>query len=291
MVLELLNRCFVEMSEIIVRHQGTIDKFMGDSIMVLFGHPGKEPGQDPVQRALACAVELQIAMDELNGYYRHNGLPELYLGIGLNTGPVLLGTLGSELYAAHTVIGEQVNLASRIQAFSLRGQVLISDGTYRMCGGYAQAGEPMEVFVKGRSERVRVRELLGIPSLRKEVPRQEVRRSPRVEVRLPFHYQLLQDKIVLPERFSAAILDIGYHGVLADVGARELPMHAEIKLDIELPLVDYRVREIYAKVVKAVPRDGRKLLGLEFTSVDAEANGKIQLFVQMLIQGSDSRKT
>ena len=289
-VLELLNRCFVEMSEIIVRHQGTIDKFMGDSIMVIFFGRKSAPGED-VRRALACAVDMQLGMERLNQRHRSSKLPELFMGIGVNTGRVMAGLLGSDLYSAYTVIGEEVNLASRIEAFSLRGQVLMSEGTYQMCGGFAQGGEPMEVFVKGRSERVRVRELLGIPSLRKEVPRQEVRRSPRVEVRLPFHYQLLQDKIVLPERLPAAILDIGYHGVLVDVGTRDLPLHAELKLDIELPLVGYRACELYAKVVKAVPRGGRTLLGLEFTSVDAEANGKIQLFVQMLIQGNDSKKT
>ena len=290
MVLELLNRCFVDMSEIIVRHHGTIDKFMGDSIMVIFfGNPAS-PGQD-VRRALACAVDMQLGMDSLNKRHRSARLPELFMGIGINTGRVMAGLLGSDLYSAYTVIGEDVNLASRIEAFSLRGQVLISDGTFDLCDGYAETGEPMEVFVKGRSERVRVRELLGIPSLGKEVPRQEVRRSPRVEVRLPFSFQLLQDKIVVPERLHAAILDIGYHGVLAEVVDRDVPLHTELKLDIELPLVGFRASEIYAKVVKVIPKGERKLLGLEFTSVDAEANGKIQLFVQMLIQGSDGKKT
>jgi len=288
-VLEMLNRCFVEMSEIIVRHQGTIDKFMGDSIMVIFFGDPSSPGAD-VRRALACAVDMQVGMESLNRRHRSDRLPELFMGIGINTGRVMAGLLGSDLYSAYTVIGEDVNLASRIEAFSLRGQVLISDETFRLCGDYADAGDPMEVFVKGRSERVRVRELLGIPALNRLVPRQEVRRSPRVEVRLPFSYQLLQDKIVLPEKIHASILDIGYHGVLAEVPG-EIQLHSDLKLDIELPLVGYCAREIYAKVVKTVPKDGRKLLGLEFTSVEPEANGKIQLFVQMLIQGSDGRKT
>ena len=286
-VLELLNRCFVSMSEIIVRHGGTIDKFMGDSIMVIFfGNPAA-PGDD-VRRALACAVDMQLGMEALNQRHRSSRLPELFMGIGINTGRVMAGLLGSDLYSAYTVIGEDVNLASRIEAFSLRGQVLISEGTFRHCGRYAECADAMEVFVKGRSERVRVRELLGIPSLGKRVPRQEVRRSPRVEVRLPFSFQLLQGKIVLPEPVPSAILDIGYYGVLAEVVDRDVPLHTELKLDIDLPLVGYRARDLYARVVKVVPKGQRTLLGLEFTSVDAEANGKIQLFVQMLIQGSDS---
>jgi adenylate cyclase len=149
-VLEMLNRCFVEMSQIIVRHHGTIDKFMGDSIMVIFFGDPASPGAD-VRRALGCAVDMQLGMESINRRHRDSRLPELFMGIGINTGRVMAGLLGSDLYSAYTVIGEDVNLASRIEAFSLRGQILISDGTYGLCGDYAETGQPMEVFVKGRS--------------------------------------------------------------------------------------------------------------------------------------------
>lgn len=287
-VLEILNRCFGSMSQIIVRHHGTIDKFMGDSIMVIFfGNPAV-PGED-VKRAVKCAVEMQIAMEGLNRQQKRVGIPELFMGIGINTGTVMAGLLGSELYSAYTVIGEDVNLASRIEAFSLRGQILISDGTHRHCGDFARTGEPMEVYVKGRSERVRVRELLGIPSLGMEVPRQEIRRSPRVQVSLPFSYQVLEQKIVIPRVAKGVILDIGYHGVLVEVLDGSLPLHAELKLGLELPLVAYETTDVYARVVKAVEKGRRRLLGLEFTSMSPEATAHIQLFVQMLIQGSESR--
>lgn len=285
MVLELLNRCFVTMSEIIVRHRGTIDKFMGDSIMVIFFGDPAAPGDD-VKRALLCAIDMQLGMESLNASNRRGSIPELFMGIGINTGKVMAGLLGSDLYSAYTVIGEDVNLASRIEAFSLRGQVLISSNTYVYCGDYARTGEPMEVYVKGRAERVTVRELLGVPSLGKAVPRQEVRRSPRVEVRLPFTFQRLADKIVVPERHSSVILDIGYHGVLAETVDDEIAPFTELKLDIDLPLVAHRADDIYARVVKTVRRGPRVLLGLEFTSLSSETNRKIQLFVQMLIQGN-----
>jgi adenylate cyclase len=284
-VLELLNRCFVSMSEIIMRHRGTIDKFMGDSIMVIFAGTGD--GEE-VQRALVCAVDMQASMEWLNRQHKRANMPELFMGIGINTGSVMAGVLGSDIYSAYTVIGQDVNLTSRIEAFSLRGQILISESTYRSCGEFARTSEPMEVYVKGQSERVRLREVLGIPSLGKEVPRQEVRRSPRVEVRLPFSYQLLEGKIVGPGRFPGVIRDIGYHGVLAEVFDRGLAMYTEIKLDLDLPLLAYRASDMYARIVKVVDKGDRYLLGLEFTSVTAEANSKIQLFVQMLIQGNES---
>jgi adenylate cyclase len=284
-VLELLNRCFVSMSEIIVRHRGTIDKFMGDAIMVIFFGDRAAPGDD-VRRALACALEMQLGMEALNAKQRQAGTPELFMGIGINTGKVMAGLIGSDLYSAYTVIGEDVNLVSRIEAFSLRGQVLMSEGTYAHCADYASVGEAVEVYVKGRAERVRVRELLGIPALGKEVPRQDVRRSPRVEVRLPFEYRILDGKIVRPQAHSGVILDIGYHGVLAEAAEGALEPYTELKIDLYLPLVAHRTEDLYARVVKVIQREERTLLGLEFTSVSVEATRQIQLFVQMLIQGS-----
>lgn len=285
-VMDLLNRCLARMSEIIFRHHGTIDKFMGDSIMVLFGASGAH--EDDVQRALACAVDMQLAMDELNQKHKGMGMPELYLGIGINTGNVMAGLIGSDLYSEYTVIGDNVNLASRIEAFSLRGQVLISPSTFGRCRDFVLTGDPVEVHVKGKANPVSLREVLGIPSLGKEVPRKEVRRSPRVDVRIPFTYQLIANGIVVPEPYQGTILDIGYYGVLAELD-RELDIYSEVKLDLDLPLVGFNASDIYAKIVKAQKRAGGYLCGIEFTSVGIESKTNIQLFVQLLIQGIENK--
>lgn len=279
-VLEVLNRAFVTTSEAIVRHQGTIDKFAGDSIMAIFS------SSEHVQRALTCAVEMQIAMHALNAEHRSRQLPELYMGIGVNTGQVMAGLVGSELYSAYALIGEDVSLTSRIEAFSLRGQVLMSESTAARCGDFATTGEPMEVYVKGRAGRMQLREVVGIASRGLAVPRQEIRRSPRIAVKLPFSFQRLEKKIVVPERIAGTILDVGYHGVLADV-RHELPLYSEIKLGVELPLVAHTADDIYARVVKRAEKKGHQLAGLEFTSLSPESNSKLQLFVQMLLQGHE----
>jgi adenylate cyclase len=279
-VITLLNRCFGRMSEIVALHQGVIDKFMGDSIMVLFGAPIEHP--DDVQRALACAIEMQLAMIELNNRYRQNGLPDLYMGIGINTGSVMAGKFGSSFYSEYTVIGDEVNLASRIEAFSLRGQVLISENTLAHCRDFVTVGEPMEVFVKGKTQSVRLHELFEIPSKNLKVPRQELRRSHRVEVTLACSLNLVQGKIVMPRAISATIRDIGYHGVLLELDY-PLEAHDEIRLEFDLPLVDFMATDIYAKVVK-VQRSGNRLFaGSEFTSINPDTNMKLQLFVQLLV--------
>ena len=285
-VLEILNRCLVRLCEIVARHQGTVHKFMGDSIMVLFGVPVAR--EDDVKRALSCAVDMQLAMDELNRQHKQAGMPELYLGIGVNTGTVMAGLLGSHLYSEYTVIGDDVNLASRIEAFSLRGQVLISESTFDRCRDFLQTGEPMNVHVKGKPAPVSLREVLGIPSMESVVPRQEVRRSPRVEVKMPFTFQVIQNDIVVPRVRQGLVLDIAYHGVLAELD-EDLPRLSEIKLEMILPLVGYTARDLYAKIVSSKAREGRNLSGIEFTSVSAQCNTSIQLFVQLLIQGSENK--
>lgn len=283
-VLDLLNRYLAGMSEIIFRHGGAIDKFMGDSIMVLFGAPIAH--DEDVTNALACAVAMQVAMDEINQYHKRMGMPELYMGIGINTGTVMAGLLGSDLYAEYTVIGDEVNLASRIEAFSLRGQVLISEATFERCRDFVKTSEPMEVFVKGKANPVRLREVLAIPSLGTEVPRQEIRRSLRVEVRIPFSYHVVENKIVMPQPHQGTILDISYHGVLAEVD-QDLAPYSDIKLDLDLSLVGHKATDIYAKVLKTKQSADRYLSGVEFTSVSVKSNVNIQQFIHLLIQGSE----
>lgn len=283
-VLRLVNRCLITMSEVVFRHHGTIDKFMGDAIMVVFENQPGAP--ESAKRAVHCAVDLQLAMDELNAHYRQFDLPELFLGIGINTGPVFAGTLGSSFYSAYTVIGSDVNLAARIEAFSLRGQVLVSQATYERCGDYVRAGEPLSVQVKGRSDTVLLREVLEIPPEGKSVPRREVRRSPRVKVRMPFSYQLIDIDVTVAGVRRGTIVDIGYHGILAEIDWPCTPL-TEVKLEFDLPLVGHRASELYARTLKTVRHGGGYLCGMEFTSVKADTARNIQALVQLLIQGAE----
>jgi adenylate cyclase len=281
-VLDLLNRYLVRMSDVVVRHEGTIDKFMGDSIMVLFGAPVSRP--DDVARAVTCGVDMQIAMDDLNRSHKQIGMPDLFMGIGINTGTVMAGLIGSDVYSEYTVIGDEVNLASRIEAVSLRGQVLISERTFERCRDIVTVGETMEVYVKGKAESVMLREVIAIPSLGKEVPRQEMRRSPRVEVKIPFSYQILENNVVTPQHHQGTILDISYHGVLVNT-PHELAPHCEVMLDLNLARIGQLAMRTYAKVLKTQGKVGQgHLSSLEFTSVSQENSAHIRRFIHLLLQ-------
>ena len=282
-VLRVLNRCFAIMTEIIVRHYGTIDKFMGDAIMVIFPGDPATP-RDHARRAVLCAIEMQLAMHALRRQHEGDEVPEMFMGIGISTGSVMAGLIGSDAYRAYTVIGEEVNLAARIEAFSLRGQVLMSEATYAHCKELVHVGEPIEVYVKGRAGSIRIREALGIPALGKVVPRQDQRKDPRAAVRLALDYWQVEDKVVRQPAARGTVRDISYRGLLAEI-ERPLPLYTELKLAFDLPCLGYRAEDIYVRVVSIRAEGARHLAGVEFASLGAETESRIRLFVQKALQG------
>jgi adenylate cyclase len=283
-VVEMLNRYFSKMSEIIITdHGGMIDKFIGDAIMFIFG--ARTGRSDALERALSCAVHMQIAMDEVNRENESLGLPALYMGIGINTGTVITGKVGSNLHSEYTVIGDEVNLASSIEAFSLRGQILISENTYQRAKDYIETGDPTTVFVKGKKDPVSLHELLSIkqPS-QLFVPRREVRKSPRINIDMPFTYQHVDGKEILPEKYKGRIIDIGYNGLLSAL-PEQLEVFTEIKLTIALSMLGDEMSDIYAKVLRTKKQNGQYLINFEFTSVHIYAKKAIKLFIDRMIQG------
>lgn len=279
--LGLLNQHLARMTEIIVRRGGAIDKFIGDAIMVVFGAPSTGP-DDPMQ-AVTCAVEMQIAMNESNAQHRSAGLPEVFMGVGINTGRVMAGLLGSELFSEYTVIGEAVNLASRIESLSLRGQVLIGDATLALCADRLRTGPPVAVEVKGSAQSLRVHEVLEIRSPPLAIPRREGRNSPRVRVGLAARYRRLEGKRIDATRYEATVVDIGYAGLLLELH-ESLPVLAEIMLEFELSAGPVRVKDVCAKIRRVQHLYGRTFAGVEFTSMDAALERDLRHEVQALLQ-------
>jgi adenylate cyclase len=157
-LLALLNRYLDRMSGIIEKHGGVIDKYIGDAIMALFGAPVAAP--DAADRALAAAREMDAALAALNRELAAEGRPPLAFGIGINTGPVVAGNMGSKSRLNYTVIGDGVNLASRLEsltkdpAYSTR--IIISEATLRAVKHRPPVRELGEVRVKGKQEAVRI---------------------------------------------------------------------------------------------------------------------------------------
>lgn len=159
-VVAILNRYLTTMVSIIKEYGGTIDEFIGDAIFVLFGAPVWQ--EDDAQRAVACAVAMQLAMASVNEQNREEELPEVEMGIGIHTGQVVVGNIGSPERMKYGVVGSNVNLTSRIQSYTIGGQILISENTRQEVGTILRIGKQMEVKAKGIEYPVIVSEVLGI---------------------------------------------------------------------------------------------------------------------------------
>lgn len=283
LVTGLLNRFFVAMTEVIHRHDGVIDKFMGDAIMALFGAP--ERRSDDLLRALACAVDMQKVMVELNAASRARNEPQLFVGIAVNNGPVMVGSFGSPQHSEYTAIGDAVNMASRIEAYSLRGQILLSDASRRAAGNCIEIGNVNRVSVKGRAEPIELYELRSITyPERMEVPQVEVRRSPRIKVDLPLTFRCIEKKIVLPQAHPGYVRDIGYNGMLADFPF-ELPARSDIVFSISAGPIGDAICDLYAKVLRVRPYEGMYRTSLEFTSVGTPCQRAIKRFIDDTLWG------
>jgi adenylate cyclase len=111
-----MNEFLTAMTRVIHHHRGTIDKYMGDSVMAFWGAPLATP--DHARRAVLAALDMQEEMNRLNGRFAERGWPRLRLGIGINTGQMSVGNMGSEFRMAYTVMGDAVNLASRLEGLT-----------------------------------------------------------------------------------------------------------------------------------------------------------------------------
>jgi len=152
-VAEVVGRHLTAMVEVVTSHGGVLDKFAGDAVMAVFGAP--RPTTDHTRRALACAAAMQRRQLALNGAAEHAGLPAFQIGIGVNTGTVIAGTLGGPGRLDYTVLGDAVNVAQRLQSEAVGGEILAAAVTVRQAG--ADRAEPVGAKrLKGRQELVEV---------------------------------------------------------------------------------------------------------------------------------------
>ena len=159
-VVAVINNYLKEMVEIIQKYGGTVLEFVGDAVMVVFGAP--LPLDDHAARALACAVEMQSVMPEVNRWNAAHGHPAIEMGIGVNTGPVVVGNIGSEKRTKYGCVGSQVNLASRIESFAAGGQILAAAETVRSSGVPVKARGWREIHPKGFRTPVVVYDVEGL---------------------------------------------------------------------------------------------------------------------------------
>lgn len=272
-VVSIINIFLEIMTEIILKYQGTIDEFIGDAILAIFGAPILQ--QNDAQRAVACALEMQLAMEDVNTRYREAGYPEVSMGIGINTGDVVVGNIGSSKRTKYGVVGRHVNLTSRIESYTVGGQILISESTLHECHNLLRIDDQMEVMPKGVREPITIYEVGGIGG-EFDIFRPEKQPLELVSLSQPvtIQFTFLEGKHAGKDLNTATIVKMYEH--IAEVHAT---LHAEKLTNLKIFLFDAQHREItselYAKVVQVISDDPSIFL-INFTSVPAEADAFFQ---------------
>ena len=158
-VVRLLNRYLGAMTDIILEHGGTIDEFIGDAILAVFGAP-RHHGDDP-DRAIRCALAMQNAMTRINAANAAEGMPPLSMGIALNTGRVIAGNIGSRRRSKYGFVGHAMNVTARLEDHCGGDEIVASSATLEAASGHYHVGPERLLQVKGIDENLSVRTILG----------------------------------------------------------------------------------------------------------------------------------
>ena len=273
-VIPFLNRYLGKMIEILVDYRAVIDEILGDGILAFFGAP--EPLEDHPRRAVACALAMQEAMGDLNRLNQADGLPHLEMGIAVNTGTVVVGNIGSERRSKYSVVGSDVNFASRIESFALGGQVLISATTYERVKELVEVGDLLQAEMKGIPGKATLYEVraIGAPyNIRIQTRSQAL---VRLASPMNIHLQRIQEKVVIGSNHEVQLTHLSETGVQVLL-AGDLVEWEDVRLHLFERDGTPIPGKVYGKVTQVkVGADNSLTATIRFTSVSPEVYPIIQ---------------
>jgi adenylate cyclase len=276
-VVAILNDHFETLAGLIARHAGYVVDFLGDGLFAVFGAPEAAGGH--AERAVACAIEMQLAREARNREMSARGWPPLEMGIGLNTGLAVVGNMGSDLRTKYGVVGHPVNLAARIESFTVGGQVFVSDSTREVLGERLVADGPLEADAKGVSAHVHmwvVRRLEGERPLELPAPASElVVLDSAMEVRL----RLFRGKQVGAETYAAMLTRLGARGGELDT---DCPLTMFDAVQVILPPESGIATALDGKVMTITERaSGRRSVLVRFGGLDWGARAQLEALARV----------
>ncbi|MEQ8753343.1 MAG: adenylate/guanylate cyclase domain-containing protein [Coleofasciculus sp. G1-WW12-02] len=263
----VINHYLEVMTDVIDQYQGVITEIMGDGILVIFGAPiGRE---DDCQRAIACGIAMQLAMADVNQYNETLNLPALEMGIGIHGGEVLAGNIGSQKRAKYTVLGSPVNLASRIESYTVGGQVFISQDLFKQVDSILRVDGQFPVHPKGFAEPITVYEVGGIGgTFNLLLPKPEAD-FVVLQQKIPIQYIVLKGKHLEEIVCQGEIVKLSTHG--AEIRTQQsLELFSNLKINLVTGTKKAKgLRDIYAKVVEELV-DSPTHFGIRFTGIPPE---------------------
>ncbi|TRZ77042.1 MAG: adenylate/guanylate cyclase domain-containing protein [Deltaproteobacteria bacterium] len=271
-VVKMLNAYFEVMVEVIHHYSGTINEIIGDSLLVIFGAPQEIP--DRAQRAVACAIAMQNAMAQVNKQNRSLRLPELEMGIGLHDTEVIVGNIGSSTRIKYSVVGSGVNMTSRIESYTVGGQILISKSVHQQAEDVLRIDAQRDVFPKGSETPIRVYEVGGIAG-RYNLALEE--RDPPLTTltcRIPIRCTMIEGKDVEKEGIEGTLLRFSKNRAEITLDG---PVEILANLKMNLGDVDDKLstRDFYGKAVQESEKDRHTYI-VRFTSVPPAIDGYLQ---------------
>ena len=253
-VIKVLNFYLGHMADVITRYNGTIDEFMGDGILILFGAPVRR--EDDAQRAVACAVDMQLAMTAVNETIQSWGLAPLEMGIGIHTGEVVVGNIGSEKRTKYGIVGSPVNLTYRIESFTTGGQILISTETRSAAGDMVQIGGEQQVKPKGVAEPITIYDVQGVSAPYHIALLKEEENFFPLKQAIPVLFNVLEGKTVSDTLLTGQLIELSEKGALLQMSAvvpAALSALNNLKLNFlqaDVSGVERVSEDIYAKVIE-----------------------------------------
>jgi len=283
-VVKMLNGYFEVMVEVVHQYNGTINEIIGDSLLVIFGAPQEMP--DRAQRAIACAIAMQNAMAEVNEKNRNNGLPELETGIGLHDTEVIVGNIGSSKRIKYSVVGSGVNMASRIESYTVGGQILISESVRKEASGILRIDGQREVLPKGAEEPLRIYEIGGIASRYNIALEEKDSELVILRQKLPLRYTILEGKHVDKKGLEGLVVRLSKKS--AEIASEEpVELLTNLKMNLGDVYEELAVKDFYGKVMERLGENGNSYL-VRFTSVPPEVVSYFQAHQQHAVKPSAS---
>lgn len=278
-VTALLNFYFGKMAEAITKYGGTIIEFLGDAVLAVFGAPMNSDQQ--TECAIAAAISMQNNMGEVNRFCEKNGYPTLEMGIGIHRGEAFIGNVGSEKMMRYNVIGRIVNECSRIENYSVGGQVLVSREALDSIECPVEVHNHMEILAKGVPKPVQLSEVIGIGGeYQLRIANVEFDVMKPVEEWVVFNMSPIEDKMVKEDTIPARLLEFSYKRAVVEL----YDFQAELKVysDVEIFAAGQDGKAVFTGVYAKVVERHLDMVTLHFTHVSRS----FQKFSGMEIEGA-----
>ena len=275
-VVQMLNLYFEVMVEVVLKYNGTINEIIGDALLIIFGAPQEMP--DRSQRAIACSIDMQNAMAKVNEENHAQGLPELEMGIGINEAGVIVGNIGSTKRSNYTAIGSGVNMASRIESYTIGGQVLISESVKREAGGILRIDDKKEIMPKGAGTAIIVYEVGGIGGQYNLALKKKEPVMVRLMKQIPLQFSIIGGKHVSKKGQRGHVIRLSRKG--AEIELNEpFEILTNLKMNLENVTEELAAKDFYGKIIEPEGKSAQAQM-VRFTSVPPEVDGYFQAHLQ-----------